>query len=698
MPNVKRLVIWSIIGTGISSIAVQLVTIREFMSQFHGNEITISLVLFTWLMLTGFGSLLAKLVRKPSVNFYSFLALIIALWPLAQLTIIRKVRETVFIHGVSPGFYRIFFFIVVTTTLYCLLVGFILPYALRVLNSDSSSYTSGELYITDNVGDILGGVLFSFFFVYWFKPFKTIALSSTLLIITVLLLIIISRRYYFLAASLFLILGFYYFSMSTEFEILSLSGQYGDISRYEESPYGRIVVSREGDQHTFWGSGIPLYSDADIMNSEEKVHYPLSQLDSVSNVLLVSGGLGETLDEVLKYNPARVDYIEPDPNLTEMAQELGYLEKRPLLRVINQDARRFIKNTKVMYDAIIIDLPEPDTFQLNRFFTSQFFGLAKERLNKKGILSFSLDYSPNYMSEIRRKKLSTIFNTVSLHFSNVVILPGGKAYFLCSDQAISTEIPMNLRSRSIRTEYVEGFYFGDVTRDRIRRLRESLDMGEYVNTDFEPRVINISLREWFYMHGSSPKAFLIILSILTVIYIISMKKEEYILFSTGLVTMGAEMLVIFAFQILYGYVYLKVGAIITASLVGLLPGAIIGNLQRDKNINNLMPAELAFLSMLIIFFIWEGFFQIDIKQIFFLSYCFIFSFFCGYQFPVAANLIGEKRRPAAGCLAADLYGAAVGTLVTGTILIPLFGIQSAIIFLILVKLSSSIIILLSGRG
>ena len=112
MPNVKRLVIWSIIGTGISSISVQLVTIREFMSQFHGNEITISLVLFTWLMLTGFGSLFAKCFRKPSITFYSSLALIIALWPLAQFHIIRKFREIIFIHGVSPGFYRIFFFIV----------------------------------------------------------------------------------------------------------------------------------------------------------------------------------------------------------------------------------------------------------------------------------------------------------------------------------------------------------------------------------------------------------------------------------------------------------------------------------------------------------------------------------------------------------------------------------------------------------
>ena len=109
MINDKRLIIWSIIGTGISSIAVQLVTIREFLSQFHGNEITISLVLFVWLLLTGLGSLIAKPLKRSSLTIYSLLTLLIALWPLLQIILIRGFRETLFIHGASPGFYQIFF-------------------------------------------------------------------------------------------------------------------------------------------------------------------------------------------------------------------------------------------------------------------------------------------------------------------------------------------------------------------------------------------------------------------------------------------------------------------------------------------------------------------------------------------------------------------------------------------------------------
>jgi spermidine synthase len=108
-----------------------------------------------------------------------------------------------------------------------------------------------------------------------------------------------------------------------------------------------------------------------------------------------------------------------------------------------------------------------------------------------------------------------------------------------------------------------------------------------------------------------------------------------------------------------------------------------------------MVSEIVLLCLLLIFFIWISLFQGELHQFYFLGYCFVFSFFCGFQFPVATEIIGERKSPAAGCLAADLTGAAVGTLFTGTLLIPLWGIKSAIIFLILVKISSSILMLFS---
>ena len=695
MIKAKRLIIWSIIGTGISSVTTQLLTIREFLTQFHGNEITISLVLFCWLLLTGLGSLAARGVRRSSLGLYTLLILIIAMAPLVQMLLIRGFREILFTHGASPGFYPIFIYIMLTITPYCLLTGFILPYALKVLHDAHHGFTSGDLYLTDSVGDITGGALFSFVLVYWLKPFPTIAITSGLLIMVALLLLFKSGRHLVLITALALCSVFYYYSTNSLFEKHTLFTQYGNVVRYVESPYGRIIISREENQHTIWESGVPLYSGSNTISSEEKIHYPLCQLDRVENVLLVSGGLGETMTEVAKYGPEHVDYVELDPYLTGAAISAGIIKKAPSLEIKNTDARRYVKTTQIIYDAIIIDLPDPDTFQINRFFTSEFFSLAKKGLRKGGILSMDIEYSPNYISDIRKKKLSTLYNTARLHFKNVMILPGEKAYLLMRDGELSADIPSRLKLKSVRTSYVEGFFYGNITKERIKKLEDILDRNEYANTDFEPRLMNIVFQEWFMKHGTSPKFFLIFVLVLTGIYLMFMRREEYILFSTGLATMGVEMLIIFAFQVIYGYIYLKIGAIVTAFLLGLLPGALMGNIARSKDVRKLFTSEMFLLSMLLVFFVWVSYFKSELHPMYFLAYCFLFSFLCGFQFPVAAGIIGERSSPAAGCLAADLCGASVGTLVTGTILIPLWGIQFAVIFLILVKISSSVIIMFS---
>lgn len=636
---------------------------------------------------------MAKPLRRASLTLYAVLALVTALWPLVQIIGIRFFRETVFVHGAAPGFYEIFFYILITTAPYCLLVGFILPYALKVLTDRHIPFTSGGLYITDSVGDICGGILFSFILVYWVKPFKTIALTSGLLILAALLLSVAARRYLLLMSGVCLAFVFYLVAMNGPFEISTLAMQYGQIARYVESPYGRIVITREGPQSTFWESGVPLYSDADTINSEEKIHYPMSQLTRAGRVLLVSGGLGETLQEISKYHPKAIDYVELDPHLTGVAQQLGFLKHTPNLNIINTDGRQYIRSTEKRYDAVIIDLPDPDTFQINRFFTNEFFLLTKRILSEKGILSFSLEYSPNYLSEVRKKKLSTIYNTARSSFQNVLVLPGQEAYFLCRDGTLGTDIPGRLKARGIRTAYIQGFYQGNVTPERIRSLREHLDSGEYVNTDFEPRVMNLIFQEWFMKHGVSPRLLLGGIVLLTALYLMFMKGEEYVLFSTGLVTMGVEMVVIFTFQVIYGFIYLKIGAIVTAFLMGLLPGAVVGNQSGKKGLKNLIAAEIILLLLLVLCFVWISFFRSELHEYYFLAYCFVFSFFCGYQFPSATGLIGEDKSPAASCLAADLTGAALGTLATGSLLIPLWGIQSTIIFLILTKISSNMIIL-----
>lgn len=694
----KNLIVWSIIGTGISSITVQLVTIREFLTQFHGNEITISLVLFVWLLLNGVGSLASRLFKITKAATYFLLILLIALWPLPQLVIIRYFREMLILHGSSPGFYQILFYVTITTAPYALLTGYILPAALDLIRAHYYDFTSGELYITDSIGDILGGAIFSFILVYWFNPFKILAISSSLLIITSLHLFIKDKKNHITVISLLIVAIFYTYSLNSAFEKSTLTGQYGDVIRYSETPIGRLIITKEGAQHTFWESGTPLYSDGDIISSEEKVHYPMCQPDKkIENVLLISGGIGETLPEIYKYRPKSIDYVELDPALTGMAIKAGLLKPEPGLNIINRDGRAFLKETSKKYDVIIMDLPDPDTFQVNRFFTSEFFAVTKKRLSADGVLSFGVKSYENYMSDIIKSKLSSIYNTLKQYYSNVMILPGKDAYFICSDHGLDPDIPARLEKKSIITEYIQYYYYGNVTRERISQIMDNLDTNEYVNTDFEPRLLNIAFKEWFSKQGFSPNTFLIVIACMVIIYIILMKKEEYILFSSGLAAMAVEMLVIYCFQIVYGYVYLKVGVLITAFLFGLLPGAVLGSTFRQKNHSELVLSEIFILGLLICLFVWVSFIRSDLHQIWFIGYSVLFSFFCGLQFPVVTGIIGEKMSPAAGCIAADLAGAAAGTLLVGTLLVPLAGIQAAIIVVIFIKITSSMLIIFGRK-
>jgi len=688
---IKRLIILSIIAVGISSISNQILTVREFLSQFHGNEISISAVIFFWLLIGGIGSLLCKYVKKGSILLLSILLFLSAILPLAQIIFIRVFRNILFIPGSSIGLSSIIFYILCTTFLYCLIIGFILPYSQKALKETGYTLDTGRLYLIDNVGDITGGAATSFILIYLLKPFPIIAFTSSSIIFISLYILYLKRRWILFSILLFISTVFFYISLNPYLEIKSLAPKYGNIVSYVESPYGRIVVTKEDDQYTIWDSGKPFYFQKNIAEAEEKVHYTLCQLDQVKYVLLISGGIGRTIDEIEKYHPFHIDYVELDPKVTEIGLELGLIPKRKNLSIINQDGRYYLKNTAKRYSAIIVDLPDPDTFQINRFFTKEFFLLAKRHLEKDGVISISIGYSPNYMSITRKKKVSIIYNTIRSCFRHVAFIPGKRLYFIAGNRPIYTNIPDILFKKHIKTLYAAPYFYGNATPDRIRYIKRAVLQDKRINTDLRPYLVSILFYEWFRKFHIRPSYFLFSFLFIMLIYLLLIRREEYVLFSTGLSLMGVEMLTIFLFQIAYGYVYLRVGAIITMFLLGLFPGSLLG-IRFKKEAKKLLPiSEILILIMIVISFI--GVFNLHrTPKILFFLYPLVFSFLCGFQFPVVAELIGEEKSAASLLFAADLVGASMGTILIGTIIIPFFGIIDAIFSLSTFKVLSIIML------
>ena len=97
-----------VITTGVSSVVTQLLTIREFLTQFQGNEIVIALILFNGLILGRLGTRLAHVVAKryckPTANALACLSLALSVSAILQILAIRQIRDLVFTHGSTVGF------------------------------------------------------------------------------------------------------------------------------------------------------------------------------------------------------------------------------------------------------------------------------------------------------------------------------------------------------------------------------------------------------------------------------------------------------------------------------------------------------------------------------------------------------------------------------------------------------------------
>jgi spermidine synthase len=696
MKKNERSTLLVVIATGISSIVVQLITIREFLAQFHGNEFVISLILFNWLILGGIGTLVAHLITprywEPSSSRLCRLSFILAALAVIQIYIIRGLRDFFFVHGSSVGFYPTLAYIFLTIAPYCLLIGFILPYSLFVLRAETPDYSGTRIYITDNIGDITGGALFSFALVFLVTPLKAIFIANLPLVAASFLLFSLTvkqRKYLKIipgAAITLLVLAAGIF-----FEPFSLAPSEGKLVHYRESRYGRIAVHQDNGQYTLLTDGVPVFSTQNQSIAEETIHYPLAQLDNPQRVLLISGE-GGIMKELKKHGLKTVDYVELDPEITAVQFKFGLIENIEGLNVINQDGRAFLADSDKIYDAIILNLPEPDTFQVNRFFTDQFFSLVKKRLAPDGVLSFSMEGYDNYIAEPQRQKLSSLYNTVRNHFKHILLMPGLKIFFLCRDISIKTDIPARLAEKGIIARYIRGYYYGNLTKERISDLNNLMDPNTPKNSDDSPLLMRLMFSQWFAKFSTSPVGFIVGLAGLTIIYLFRIKREEFVLFSTGAMTMGSEILIIFAFQIFYGYIYFQIGLIVTVFLAGLLPGALLGDRLREggKQILVLTDGLLITLMGILILALKIG--GDHLPSFFFLVFGFMISLACGFQFPVALHLGGGGNSAVTRSFSADLIGAACGILITSLILLPYFGLIWAAAGLIFLKLASLIVI------
>jgi spermidine synthase len=709
----KRLLFLAITALGISSIITQLTVIREFLSVFNGNELVFGIILANWLLLTGMGSYLGKYIEKikQKLTFLVICQLAIAFLPFFHIYLIRALRNVLFVPGLMISLVDIIFYSFVLLLPYCVVSGFLLVLYVYTYSTRRDAAQIGKVYFLDNIGDIIGGFLFSFILIYFLNPFQMAFFIMLLNLAAAIMISSFIRRRFLGVFVVLLLIVLTIFFLTVDLNTLSTKKLFKDqeLVYQRSSPYGNVVVTRTRNQFNFFENGVPLFTTENVMSNEEVVHYAMVQADNPKSVLLVSGGVAGTIGEIAKYNVERIDYVELDPLIISLGKRYTTNLDNEKLNIVTMDGRLFAKQTNNKYDVVIVDLPDPTTAQLNRFYTIEFFEDVKRILNDKGIVSMSLSSSANYMSDEEKKLNSALYRTLKAIFSNVVVIPGDKNFYIASDKELSYKIAQMIESKDIKTKYVNSYYLkGKITRDRVDYVLGAVKEEVPLNRDFKPVSYYYQLLFWISHFNLNLSWVLIVLVVFLVTLLIRIKPIPFAILTTGFAGASLEFIIIIGFQILYGYVYHKIGVIITLFMLGLALGAFFMNSVLDKRTRRdlakieftiaaysvLLPVILIALSS-----VRNKLFVFLSAQIIFPVVVLVIAFLVGAEFPLASKLYFKKVEHTAGVLySSDLLGACVGALLVSALLVPLLGIVKVCVLIGLLNVVSGVVVLKSGAG
>ena len=163
----------------------------------------------------------------------------------------------------------------------------------------------------------------------------------------------------------------------------------------KQTPYQRLVMTRWRNDYWLYINGNEQFSSYDEERYHEPlVHPALTLTGNREDVLLLGGGDGLALREVLKYPDVKnVTLVDLDPAMTQLAashpiflQLNDHALSDPRVRVVNADAFSFLQASARLYDTIIIDLPDPNSVELARLYSLNFYRLCKRHLKRGGTL------------------------------------------------------------------------------------------------------------------------------------------------------------------------------------------------------------------------------------------------------------------------------------------------------------------------
>lgn len=510
---------------GFTAAIAQIVLLRELMVVFYGNESSLGLMLASWFLWTAAGSTLAghfaARAGQPRRLMAAIQVSIAVILPCTILAVraAKSLLQTVPGEVLGPGTMLLTSFCVLGPL--CILSGALFTAGSRVYQTAAGApagEATGSVYLWEAVGSSGGGVVAGLLLIRYLSSLDIAWLLALLNLMAACGLAISSRPLRRAAMASLIGIG----------AVLAFSGWPRNLEAMSQarlwrglhlvatrnSVYGSLaIVGTEGGRSVY-ENGVVLFNVPDPPAAEEAVHYALLEHPSPRSLLLIGGGLNGSIAQALRHPTLeRVDYVELDPAILDLARE--YLPNQwlalradPRVHVHVTDGRLFLKTTQSTFDVVIVNLPEPQNAQLNRFYTVEFFREASRKLTSTGLLSFELRSSENYISPELGQFLRSIHKSLLAVFPEVTAIPGETIHFFAARQAGvlasgADELLARLHARHLETSYVSEYFIPfrmmpDRMLDMDTQIRPDPEGAPAtpVNRDFAPVAYYFDVALW----------------------------------------------------------------------------------------------------------------------------------------------------------------------------------------------------------
>ncbi|MGD0838041.1 MAG: hypothetical protein ABSB49_15485 [Polyangia bacterium] len=445
----------AVVASGAASLLAQVVLLRELLAFAQGNEMVLGIGLGVWLGFTAVAVAWASKLALTGARATWALYLVLSLAPLLYLggfaaTMIARPSRT----GEAASLVGI-----ALTALVALAPALVggLCYAWANRSQAGSDRRQTSLYAAETLAAAGAGLLFHFVLGENWRGVWILWLAGAMCAGVAAHLAWSGRRGWVLLPLMTTVAGAL---LGPKLAGAVDAAHFPDqrLLALRPSRYGQLAVLGREDQRVFMQDGVLLFTSEDQITAEESVHLPLLLHPAPRRVLFLGGGLGGGLAEALKHRPERIDYVEIDGVLLDLARRFGGRETRAALadsrvRVVVADGRALLRQTTEPYDVIFVPAPVPQNALMARYLTRECFVAIRHALAPGGLLALATPGSESALVDVAaRQRHSTILTTLAEVFPVVGVAPGSQTIFWAASAPVDARaalLAQRLRQRGL---------------------------------------------------------------------------------------------------------------------------------------------------------------------------------------------------------------------------------------------------------